>query len=99
MASTALQGSKSELDIAATQLAEQDKVASLYLSEYAQSISKYSQKISLYSQAVKKYSEELNLLQNEYQELIYSLRGELPNKTQLKDSEKKLASIKQVVQN
>ena len=38
------------------------------------------------------------MLQAEYQELIYSMRGELPNKKQLKDTEKKLETIKQVVQ-
>jgi hypothetical protein len=98
MAKTALTGSAAQLEIAKTELAEQDKAASEYLSEYSQNISKFTQEISSYVQNYKKFSTELEMLQAEYQELIYSMRGELPNKKQLKDTEKKLETIKQVVQ-
>ena len=98
MAKTALTGSASELEIAKVELAEQDKIASEYLSEYSQNISKFTQEISNYVQSYKKFSTELDMLESEYQELIYSLRGELPNKKQLKDTERKLETIKQVVQ-
>tara|TARA_Y100000361_G_scaffold132192_1_gene129480 strand:- start:4369 stop:5700 length:1332 start_codon:yes stop_codon:yes gene_type:complete len=98
MAKTALTGSAAQLEIAKTELAEQDKAASEYLSEYSQNISKFTQEISSYVQNYKKFSTELEMLEAEYQELIYSMRGELPNKKQLKDTEKKLETIKQVVQ-
>ena len=98
MATTALTASNQQLEIAATELAEQDKVASIYISEYSQSISKFAQNISEYGSAYKKLDNDYDMLQNEYQELIYALRGELPSKTQLRDTERKLAQIKQVVQ-
>ena len=97
MAKISLSGAASELEIAKTQLAEQDKVASEYLSEYSQNISKFGQELGAYSAKYKKLSAELDTLQAEYQEHIYAFRGELPNKKQLKDTEKRLESIKQVV--
>jgi len=98
MAKTALTGSASQLELAKTQLAKHDKLASEYLSEYSQNISKFTQEISTYVQTYKKFASELEMLESEYQELIYSMRGELPNKKQLKDTERKLETIKQVVQ-
>ena len=97
LAMLALKGSAQELEIAKTQLTEQDKVASEYLSEYSQNISKFGQELGAYSAKYKKLSAELDTLQAEYQEHIYAFRGELPNKKQLKDTEKRLESIKQVV--
>ena len=97
LAMTALKGSAQELEIAKTQLTEQDKAASEYLSEYSQNISKFGQELGAYNSKYKKLSSELDNLKSDYQEHIYSLRGELPNKKQLKDTERKLESIKQVV--
>jgi hypothetical protein len=99
MAKTTLMGAKQFLDISVTELTEQDKIASVYLSEYSQNIGNFGQKISEYSTAFKKLSSDYDTLQAEYQEMIYALRGELPNKKQLKDTDKKLEQIKQVVQN
>tara|TARA_Y100001963_G_scaffold115087_1_gene159729 strand:- start:25267 stop:27138 length:1872 start_codon:yes stop_codon:yes gene_type:complete len=99
MATTALSGSAKALEIASTELAEQDKVSSIYLSEYSQNISKFAQGISEYANVYKKLANDYDVLQQEYQELLYSFRGELPGKKQMGNSEKKLAQIKQVVQN
>jgi hypothetical protein len=98
MAKTALAGSAKALEIAATELSEQDKISTIYLSEYSQNISKFSQTISRYNSSYKKLYNDYESLQNEYQELLYSFRGELPGKKQMGASEKKLAQIKQVVQ-
>ena len=97
MAQLALQGAKSHLEIASVELSEQDKRAAQYLSEYSQNISKFAQQIARYNSAAKKLSADYSNLQSEYQELIYSLRGQLPNKKQLKRDEQTLAQIKQLV--
>ena len=94
----ALKASTAELDIAKTQLQEQDKRAVEYISKYTQDISRFSQQIQLSVANVKKYNSELEALKDNYESGIYSLRGELPNKKQLRDTEKKLETIKQVVQ-
>ena len=99
MATTALAGSQKALEIASTELAEQDKVSSIYISEYSQSISKFAQDISRYASVYKKLANDYDVLQEEYEEILYSFRGELSGKKQMGDSEKKLAQVKQVVQN
>lgn len=98
MAKTALQGSAQELQIATLELSEQDKIASQYLGEFAQNIGNFAQSISKFTVNYKKLDSDYNNLKAEYEELIYALRGQLPNKKQLKDTEQKLEQIKQVVQ-
>ena len=98
MATIALQGVRSQIAVATLELSDKDKLAQQYLSEYSQNISKFAQSISKFATSYKKLNADYDTLQAEYQELIYSLRGELPSKKQLKDTEKKLAQIKQVVQ-
>ena len=63
MAATALAGSTKALEIANTELAEQDKVSSIYLAQYAQDISKFSQSISKFKQEYDKLSNDYSSLQ------------------------------------
>ena len=98
LAETTLKASAAELQIASTQLAEQDKRASEYLQEYAQNISKFSQLIKNQSTDFNKKMQQRDILKDQYTESLYALRGELPSKKQLGESDKKLETIKQVVQ-
>ena len=97
MGLTALKGAAAELEIARTDLSEQEKRGAQYLSQYSQDISKFSQNISAFMGRYKKNYADLDNLKADYQQSIYAMRGQLPNKKQLGENEKKISQIKQVV--
>ena len=98
MAATSLKGVAAEISLASAQIAEQDKRAGGYLSEYSQNISKFSNDVTKYVARYKKLNADLDSLKESYHIELYAFRGELPSKKQLGESDKKLEAIKQVVQ-